>query len=75
MGGEGHDIAWNTYLPRLAVRAAAATPARTRTPEAWMPLRRCKNSMNASSTPLLWYTRPYYSRPYQVLGAGASPPP
>jgi uncharacterized protein YndB with AHSA1/START domain len=23
---EGHDIAWNTYLPRLAVRAAGADP-------------------------------------------------
>jgi hypothetical protein len=23
---EGHDIAWNTYLPRLAVRAAGGDP-------------------------------------------------
>src|SRR6266702_3653405 len=30
---EGHDVAWNTYLPRLAVRAAGGDPAPTRTPE------------------------------------------
>ena len=23
---EGHDVAWNTYLPRLAVRAAGGDP-------------------------------------------------
>lgn len=23
---QGHDIAWNTYLPRLAVRAAGGDP-------------------------------------------------
>jgi hypothetical protein len=23
---DGHDVAWNTYLPRLAVRAAGGDP-------------------------------------------------
>ena len=77
-----HEVAWNAYLPRLAIAAAGGDPARTRTPENRVTARPGAGSMagwrmgscpgcgwRASSTPRRFArcsTRPF-------LGCGTRP--